>query len=134
MIFILLLSMIFCHIVDDYYLQGILAQMKQKSWWEKNAPDKLYENDYQVALAEHAMSWAFMIHVPLIVYVLLSKSINVEIFGDWLIVSFIFNSVIHATIDDLKANQHKINLIQDQIIHIVQITLTFLVFGIGFLL
>lgn len=28
-IFILAL-MIFCHIVDDYYLQGILAQMKQK--------------------------------------------------------------------------------------------------------
>ena len=42
--------MIFCHIVDDYYLQGKLASMKQKSWWEKNAPDRLYKYDY---LEEH---------------------------------------------------------------------------------
>lgn len=34
---ILLLTMLFCHIVDDYYLQGWLASAKQKSWWEKNA-------------------------------------------------------------------------------------------------
>ena len=29
-----LLAMVFCHIVDDYYLQAIgpLASMKQKSW------------------------------------------------------------------------------------------------------
>lgn len=32
---ILLLCMLFCHIVDDYYLQGWLASAKQKSWWEK---------------------------------------------------------------------------------------------------
>ena len=43
---ILLLGMLFCHIVDDYYLQGWLASAKQKSWWEKNAPDELYKNDY----------------------------------------------------------------------------------------
>ena len=36
--------MIFCHIIDDYYLQGWLASAKQKIWWEKNAPDpKEYE-------------------------------------------------------------------------------------------
>ncbi len=45
-----LLSMIFLHIVDDYYLQGILASMKQKSWWEENAPQRLYKYDYIVAL------------------------------------------------------------------------------------
>lgn len=33
----LLLLMIFLHIVDDYYLQGILASMKQKEWWNKAA-------------------------------------------------------------------------------------------------
>ena len=47
---ILLLAMLFCHIVDDYYLQGWLASAKQKSWWKKNAPDKLYKNDYIMAL------------------------------------------------------------------------------------
>ena len=28
----MLISMLFCHIIDDYCLQGILASMKQKSW------------------------------------------------------------------------------------------------------
>lgn len=42
----ILFTMIFCHIVDDYYLQGWLASAKQKSWWEKNAPEKLYKYDY----------------------------------------------------------------------------------------
>jgi hypothetical protein len=58
---ILLLAILFCHIVDDYYLQGWLASAKQKSWWEKNAPDNLYKNDYIMALCEHAFSWTFMI-------------------------------------------------------------------------
>lgn len=40
-----LLSMIFLHIVDDYYLQGILVSMKQKSWWEENAPQRLYKSE-----------------------------------------------------------------------------------------
>lgn len=37
------LLMIFCHIIDDYNLQGWLASAKQKEWWKKNAPEKLYE-------------------------------------------------------------------------------------------
>lgn len=63
-IFIVLL-MIFMHIVDDYYLQGWLASAKQKKWWEENAPDKLYENDYAWALLMHAFSWSFMIMLPI---------------------------------------------------------------------
>ena len=42
----ILILMLFAHIVDDYYLQGWLASVKQKKWWEKNAPDKLYKFDY----------------------------------------------------------------------------------------
>ena len=30
---ILILCMFFCHIADDYYLQGWLASAKQKKWW-----------------------------------------------------------------------------------------------------
>ena len=56
-----LLSMIFCHIVDDYYLQGWLASAKQKSWWEQNAPQKLYQQDYLMALLVHSFSWTFMV-------------------------------------------------------------------------
>ena len=31
-LFILIPIMIFCHVVDDYYLQGWLASAKQKKW------------------------------------------------------------------------------------------------------
>ena len=27
--------MLFMHVLDDFRLQGIMAEMKQKSWWEK---------------------------------------------------------------------------------------------------
>lgn len=115
-----LLSMIFCHIVDDYYLQGLLASLKQKSWWEKNAPDKLYKNDYIMALIMHSLSWSFMIMLPLAFY----NSFNV----DWsFTVIFIINALIHGIVDNLKANAKKINLIQDQTIHIIQIILTFVI-------
>lgn len=118
-IFILLL-MIFCHIVDDYYLQGWLASAKQKKYWEENAPNRLYKYDYIWALIMHSFSWSFMIMLPIAFvkgFVILSSFV-------WV---FIFNIIIHAFTDDLKANQKKINLIQDQIIHILQIVLTFLV-------
>lgn len=45
------LSMLFCHIIDDYKLQPpLLNALKQKEWWEKNAPDELYKHDYLMAL------------------------------------------------------------------------------------
>ena len=61
----ILLTMIFLHIVDDYYLQGILAQMKQKKFWKEQAPDEKYKYDYIWALIMHGFSWAFMIMLPL---------------------------------------------------------------------
>lgn len=124
MIQFILLSMIFCHIVDDYYLQGILASMKQKSWWNKNAPNKMYKYDYIVALLMHSFSWSFMIMLPIIAYILI-YNLNVHII---LIVIYIVNTVIHSIVDDLKANKLKINLIVDQSIHLVQILLTWLIF------
>ena len=60
--------MIFCHIIDDYTLQGWLANAKQKIWWFANAPDKLYKYDWIMALAMHSMSWSFMIMLPIAIY------------------------------------------------------------------
>ena len=37
---------------------------------------------------------------------------------------FAVNLIIHAVIDDLKANRRKLNLWEDQIIHIIQIVMT----------
>ena len=93
---LILLAMIFLHIVDDYYLQGILASMKQKSWWEKNAPDPLYKNDYRIALLEHAFSWTFMVMLPIAVCMLIGYNISVICY----FVLFIFNFVCHAFIDN----------------------------------
>ena len=119
-----LLSMVFCHIVDDYYLQGWLASAKQKSWWEKNAPDKLYKNDYIMALLMHSFSWSFMIMIPIIIYSLIS-GIGLK---EWLVIPYFANMAIHGIVDDLKANKKKISLIQDQITHLIQIIVTWIAF------
>ena len=112
-----LLLMIFCHIVDDYYLQGWLASAKQKKYWQENAPEKLYKYDYIWALIMHSFSWAFMIMLP-IAY---SLSFNINIA---FLIAFVVNVTIHAITDDLKANKRKINLWEDQIIHLIQIGIT----------
>ena len=111
----ILFVMIFAHIVDDYYLQGILASLKQKTWWENQKSYKpMYKYDYIIALIMHAFSWSFMVSLP-ILYLGFTK---------WIAVAIILNTIIHGIVDDLKANKHKINLIVDQSIHIVQIIIT----------
>ena len=111
--------MIFCHIVDDYYLQGVLTSMKQKDWWRKQESyNENYKRDYIIALIMHAFSWAFMIMLPFIL---------VGVNQYTIVVSIAINTIIHAFVDNLKANKKKINLVQDQIIHIVQILLTWFI-------
>ena len=122
---LLLIFMLFFHIIDDYYLQGMLASMKQKSWWDKHADNKLYKYDYMMALIEHAFSWAVMINIPIVVY---SYIMNVNLNPILFISMFILNWIIHAMTDNAKANMFKINLIQDQCIHIMQILLTWFIF------
>lgn len=122
---LLLIGMLFFHIVDDYYLQGFLASAKQKSWWEKNCPNSLYKKDYIMALVEHAFSWTVMIHIPIIIY---SMVFNVEISSIMFVVLFVINWLIHALVDNAKANLLKINLVQDQLIHIVQILITGMIY------
>ena len=113
----ILITMIFCHIVDDYYLQGWLAHAKQKSYWIKNAPDPMYKYDYIIALLTHSFSWTFCIHIPYFIYMAyLNKSFYIFL--------FIVNIIIHAIVDNLKANAKKINLIEDQLIHLLQILIT----------
>ena len=121
-IFVLLI-MLFCHIVDDYYLQGLLAKLKQKSWWETNAPDELYKYDYIIALLEHAFSWTFMIMLAPIVLSVINNTVNIIVFS----IIFLTNWLIHTIVDDAKANRHAINLITDQLIHIAQIIITWII-------
>ena len=117
----ILFTMVFAHIVDDYYLQGILAKMKQKKWWEENAPDKMYRYDYIVALITHAFSWSFMITLPTL---LISDNYSI------MCIFIIINTILHAYIDNEKANTHSINLILDQFFHMIQIFCLWVVISI----
>jgi hypothetical protein len=116
-----LLWMLFNHVLDDYFLQGILASMKQKTWWKDNAPDKMYKYDYIVALIMHSISWTFMIMLP--IAALYQFNIDASF-----VILFIVNIFIHANIDNAKANLKYINLVVDQSIHLIQIIATYLIF------
>ena len=116
----ILLSMLFCHIVDDYYLQGWLASAKQKKYWRElpNYTD-MYKYDYIMALIMHSMSWAFMIMLP--IAIVNRFDVSVGFFA-----LYIVNVLFHAFVDDAKANRFLFNLVQDQLFHSAQIVITWL--------
>lgn len=115
-----LILMLFLHLIDDYKLQGILAEMKQKSWWDERTKDKKYRYDYLVALYEHAFMNSVMIHIP--IYLFMSRNIV------FLISTILMCTVLHAFCDGLKANFKIINLLQDQLFHIATIVILYLTY------
>ena len=117
---LILFSMIFLHVVEDFHLQGILAQMKQKKYWADKP--KKYKYDYIAALIAHSFSWSFMIMIPIYI---LSFKFNINITSAFIV--NMLNCTMHFIVDDLKANKLKINLIQDQSIHLIQILITWLI-------
>lgn len=120
-----LTAMLFMHVFDDYVLQApCLCNLKQRDFWKKNAPDRIYKYDYIVALIMHALSWSFMIMLPCA----FALSFNV---GMGFIALLLLNTTIHAFIDHLKANMKLINLWVDQSCHIVQIIGTFVIYIFG---
>lgn len=119
----ILLVMIFLHIIDDYKLQigSTLNYLKQKEWWKGQKGYKdLYKYDYIPALITHSFSWSFMIMLPI------ALSLHFDI--GWWTIAYIVNMIVHAFVDDLKANKFKINLVIDQTIHLIQIIVTWLIF------
>ena len=112
---ITLVLMLTGHLIADYTLQGWLADGKQKSWWGKvfngNIPSK-YRFDYIAALVCHSLYWSIFVCAPFYE-------------SRFFLAAILINSTIHAIIDDLKANRHKINLIVDQVLHLVQMLVTF---------
>lgn len=112
-----ILWMLFNHVLDDYFLQGCLANLKQRSYWIQNAPEKMYQYDHIMALFMHSISWTFMIMLPVAYYVQFNIPFQ-------FVIVFICNVLLHMVIDDLKANEKKINLCEDQCFHLFQILLT----------
>ena len=116
------LSMIFMHIINDFLLQGILASMKQKEWWKKqDGYEEMYKYDYIVALIMHSFSWVFMMMLPIAI----ATRFNV---GLIYYIGVLVNAVIHCFVDDLKANKKKISLMDDQLLHMMQILATYILF------
>jgi uncharacterized membrane protein YdbT with pleckstrin-like domain len=114
------------HLIADYYLQGCLADLKQKKWWDKQlkemfGPDYKLDNhaskyldDYLQALRDHAFMWSILTFLPMMLVV-----------GPWTYTAIvIINALVHAAVDDLKANDMKINLQTDQWLHFLQIAIT----------
>ena len=123
---------LFCllgHYLADFTLQGCLAQMKQKQWW-KDTINKynsehidglsfgLFRKDWRTSLIAHGLYWSLVTFLPVILFT------NAN---DAFLIGVVFiNAFIHSLIDDMKANLHTINLRQDQLAHLIQITITLL--------
>ena len=116
----LFILMFLAHCIDDFFLQGgCLVNLKQKSWWAKQTTDAKYSKDYLMGLFIHAFEWSAMLYLVLMMFGA----------SNWFLAgSFFINGFVHMFVDDLKANRFKINLIQDQLIHLVQITTTVILF------
>lgn len=136
-IFILFL-MLLMHYIEDFHLQGCLANLKQKKWWEKQMSNNdmrshyvlehsIYKNDYKMSLFAHSIENSLFVMLPMIIDTLISEYTH-HIQNAWLLFvpSAILICVSHYLIDDLKANKMKINLIQDQLYHLCIILLIFL--------
>lgn len=117
--------MLFMHIVADFYLQGILAKLKQKSWWEENYPQPMYAFDYRIALLHHSFMWSFIVLMPPVIYYTI-VGCGLAFYIACLVLLDL-NTIVHAGIDDAKANKKTINLTTDQHLHTIQVMVTAIV-------
>lgn len=83
-----------------------------------------YRNDHAMVLFLHGLEWSLLMMLPIIIY------------DGWnasgiLFAVMIGNALIHAYIDDLKCNRMRITLTEDQMMHLVQVAVTFMIFAEG---
>ena len=105
------------HCIGDYTLQGdFLSAAKRKSFWINKINEKTNSLEHYIILFIHAYIWAFCITLPLFNLISSSK----------LILSIIINCILHMYIDNLKANRKVITLLTDQLLHLLQIIVTYL--------
>lgn len=124
--------MLFIHLFADFKLQIAchMDKMKQWRWWKEQCFTHVenpqvarrlffkYRYDYLCVLLCHGFMWSFLTFLPLAG----NPSEN--------FVSIVFiNAVVHAVVDDAKANRHMITLWTDQILHVAQIAITLWICG-----
>jgi peptidoglycan/LPS O-acetylase OafA/YrhL len=123
------------HVFADFHLQGILASMKQRVWWrgqlaKNNIPEEsysFYDNDYKAALWTHAFEWTFVTYLPAFVVCVMHRD---RLDMTWAYVVLLATNVLwHKVVDDGKANELVLNLITDQVMHVAQIVITWIVWS-----
>ncbi len=113
--------MVLLHLINDFVFKPqILTNLTCKSWWEKNAPQKMYESDYITALFLQGLLWSSLVHLPII----LTEIVPMV----WLTLSILINAIINALICNLVVNRKEMNLFLSQITFINQILIIWLIF------
>lgn len=108
--YLLLTLMLLMHIIEDFHVQGRMADMKQRSFWEPYG--EMYGNDHKVVLLLHGFEWAVFVSIPLFLF----ADVHWSYFA--VMVSM---AVCHAMIDDAKCNGRTLNLVEDQTAHVMQV-------------
>ena len=89
------------HVLYDFNQGEHVATMKQKDWWKEHYPAKLYRHDYIIVLILHGLLWS--------------------VCNGFILFFIIFNAMLHTLVDHAKANIKCINLLQDQLLHLIQL-------------
>lgn len=105
--------MFLLHLIADFALQSVRdANLKQKKWWEDATKEmenrEMYRYDWIAGMACHCLLWSLMVCLPLVTRLIYLPMVIVQ-------------AAAHFWIDDMKANRLKINLIEDQFLHLAQI-------------
>lgn len=115
----LLVNMIFMHFLFDYYIQSRSnVNIKDKIWWKKRHPNnkKKVFLSYTFGLLMHSFVWSYAVLFPFYY-----KN------GSMSFILLSLNTAIHAMVDNCKTNKKCISSIQDQVLHLIQVTITFLI-------
>lgn len=114
------LLMLLCHIIDDFCLQlSFLSNAKQKKFWEPYG--EKYKNDWIPSIIIHGLEWSIMVHLPIMIML-------PEVPGYCLFINILLQAACHSCIDHCKCNMLILNLAEDQILHLVQIILSVVLF------
>lgn len=120
--FLTLPLMVLCHVVEDFHIQGRMADMKQRSFWEPYG--RMYAWDHVPVLLLHGFEWSMFVSLPILITSWSSVSAG-------FMAVVVANGLIHSLVDHLKCNSLKLSLVQDQAIHILQIVVLLAIWETG---
>lgn len=125
---IILVSMLAMHVIGDWVLQTpLMCDLKQKAWWQQNYGFQKNARDYKMVILMHSMLWSACVMMPVLVYQLWIGCSDLKAIV--LLLVFVINMLVHAWIDDLKANKDKLSLVDDHAVHLLQVAIIFFFFA-----